>query len=364
MTDVQSIVEELRSFCQSNDQALTDGLRETAQAYRAACQAVNQRLRRCEDFLHKGLRSEAIQLAEADPPLLDALAVLDFPERAQWDEIAATYGLPPAPKLNVATAEALNRAYGEEEPLRVQLRVHRWLNLARAPLRDRLAALRRLRQSDSTNPVWSEDIRVFEAARHRELQEEIEAAITARNFAALAACWDEVQTAPWLTEPPQSLVSTLRGAFLKQVGKELYDAYKSLDFPRAQGLRNRWNHLCPRVSELSVNASIPNRVSLALEWVSREEGRQANRLAYEAALTDLEHALGGAATRDQLRELWLKVTAFRRTVPAKLGERYSERMKELRSQADSRERLILAITFSVGAVILVGFLLFVTLHAH
>src|SRR5713226_10194189 len=107
MVDYQRVVDEIRSFLQSNDQALTDSLKALAVEYAGACQEVNQRLRRCADFLHQGLRSEAIQLAQAEPALLDQVAVLDFPERAQWEDLSLTYSLPSPPKLHLEAAEAL-----------------------------------------------------------------------------------------------------------------------------------------------------------------------------------------------------------------------------------------------------------------
>src|SRR4051794_28724307 len=117
MTTYQQTVDELRSLCQAADQVLSESMRESASQYREACLAINNRLRRCEEFLSKGLRSEAIQLAEAEPPLLEALATLDFPELKEWEQLAATYSLTPPQRLLKETAEALNQAYAEEQPL-------------------------------------------------------------------------------------------------------------------------------------------------------------------------------------------------------------------------------------------------------
>src|SRR5436309_2319194 len=99
MPDYQRTVEEIRCFLLLSVQALTDELKILAAAYAAACRDVNQRLARCEEFLNKGLRSEAIHLAQAEPALLEVVAVLDFPERPQWEEVLVYFGLPPAPRL-------------------------------------------------------------------------------------------------------------------------------------------------------------------------------------------------------------------------------------------------------------------------
>jgi hypothetical protein len=342
---------------------LTDGLRETAAAYREACQAINQRLRRCEEFLAKGLRSEALHLAEAEPPVLDTLASLDFPERSQWDELAATYGLSPAPKLNVATAEALNRAYAEEEPLRQLLKDHRRLNLVHAAVRDRLAVLRQLRTLDAGNAVWAEDIRTFEAARHRELHEEVEEAIDRRDVARLSACWDEFQRTPWLAPPPPALATRLQSESLHRLASELYQAYQRFDQSRARQLRDQWNRLAPE-SVLPAHHPAWDRARVALDWLRRQEELQAHRTECEATLADLERALATDTPTEQLRELWSRVRELRVTVPRRLDERLTERITELRKQADWRERVILGVSFSIGALILVGFLLFVMLRSR
>src|SRR5207253_5374054 len=149
--DYQPIVDEIRSFVQSVDQTLTDRVKEVASLYVQACNEVNQQLRRCEEFLQKGLRSEAVHLAQTEPILLDQLAILDFAERPQWDELAMMYGLPVSPQLRVETAAALNEAYADEQPLEELLHKHRLLALSRGSLKGRLSILRRIAELDPPN---------------------------------------------------------------------------------------------------------------------------------------------------------------------------------------------------------------------
>ncbi len=84
MPDLHQIVDQIRAFLQSSDQTRSDSLQGLASAYAEACGEVNQRLGRCQRLLQQGLRSEAIQLADAEPMLLHATAALEFPERAAW----------------------------------------------------------------------------------------------------------------------------------------------------------------------------------------------------------------------------------------------------------------------------------------
>jgi len=66
VAEYQRVIDEIRFQLQSSDCELTDDLRQLASSYSAACRSVNQRLRRCGEFLRLGLRSEAIQFAEED----------------------------------------------------------------------------------------------------------------------------------------------------------------------------------------------------------------------------------------------------------------------------------------------------------
>ncbi len=97
MADYHNIVEQIRTALHSGDPGHNGRLAGLASAYADACAEAAQRLGRCHRLLQQGLRTEAIQLAESEPKLLDALAVLDFPERPEWDDMVQARDLTPAP---------------------------------------------------------------------------------------------------------------------------------------------------------------------------------------------------------------------------------------------------------------------------
>src|ERR1035438_4555504 len=74
MPDYHQIADQIRSFVQASDQTRDGSFDSLASAYSEACVEVNQRMGRCHRLLQQGLRSEAIQLAESEPRLLDAIA--------------------------------------------------------------------------------------------------------------------------------------------------------------------------------------------------------------------------------------------------------------------------------------------------
>ena len=116
MLDYQRILDDVHAVLDSGGDR-PDLLRETAADYRAACEEANERLRRCEGLLRRGLRSEAIQQAETEPVLLDVVAQLDFSDRQAWCNLLAQHGIAPPPLLAIELAAELNEAYAVE---------HRW----------------------------------------------------------------------------------------------------------------------------------------------------------------------------------------------------------------------------------------------
>ena len=175
MADAQRVVEGIRNFLHSGHQVSLDALRALAQDYVQGCDEVNRRLARCEEYLRRGMRSEAIHFAEAEPHILDLLAVLDFPERPEWDKTVGEHQFPAPPVFRMETAAALNRAYAESAPLEELLKRHRLLALARAPVAERLGVMRQLAQLDPSSPFWDQDIVALEKVRLLQLRGEVEA---------------------------------------------------------------------------------------------------------------------------------------------------------------------------------------------
>ena len=212
MADHHQIVDQIRAFVQSSDQTRNGVLESLASTYADACVEINQRMGRCHRLLQQGLRSEAIQLADSEPKVLDSLAALDFPERADWDELVQIYELAAAPKLAIEQAQFLNEAYAQEDPLQDLLRMHRRLALQRASVKPRIAIMRKIAAQDANNSIWADDLRTFEKARFREVQSAAAVAVQNRNLAALSQLLAEIEQQTWVEPPPKALVQALRKA--------------------------------------------------------------------------------------------------------------------------------------------------------
>jgi hypothetical protein len=365
MVDYHQIADQIRAFVESSDQTPGSVLENMASAYAHACGEVNQRLSRCHRLLQQGLRSEAIQLARSQPPLLDAVAALDFPERAAWDELARIHGLASAPRLAVDHAQALQEAQGLEDPLHYLLQKHRRLALARAPIKSRLRVMRKLALHDANNPIWSADVRVFEQERFRELEVAATQAAHSDDLATVSQLLAEVNQQKWLELPPKSLIRGLRKAearlrrqearaTITELDSRLNVAFAGRDPIAGRLARRDWLKAIAGGS-LGPDDPIWERVGPALKWLEEQD-----RLAVEdRAHDDAVRALAAAVDQPsqfvpaELERLARAVLQLGRGMPAALQERYLERRLAAEAR-QTRRRWAVGIAVAAGIVLVVS----------
>src|SRR5690348_11723918 len=66
---------------------ITPEWEDVAAEYARLCREANDRLRRCGEFLSRGMRSESIHLAECQPNLLALAAALQIPDLPRWTRL-------------------------------------------------------------------------------------------------------------------------------------------------------------------------------------------------------------------------------------------------------------------------------------
>jgi len=364
MADAQRAIEEIRFVMQSEVWEMTEDLQQAANVYNDACRDINARLRRCDEFLKRGLRSEAIHLAESEPNLLEAIALLDFPERRDWDDALGLYGMAPPEPLRLDIAQELNEAYVIEQPLQKWLAKHRQLALARAPLNQRLAVMRKLASLDGESPFWEDDIRDFEKARFREIDAAARTAARGLDTATLQSLAKEISETEWRDGAPKQLVKGVQ-QLATQVDRQVSDrelgpladqldtAFSALDLATARQLRTRWDGLAKR-ARLPENDPRAERVAPILGWISDEDQRESSDAGFRKAVAALEQSL---ADNDDLETLERKAhdaQKFERALPEPLILRYRNRIAAL--DLEDRRGRMLKIGGVAAAVLLVAVL--------
>lgn len=377
MNEIQRVVDELRFLLQREVIENSAELIALLGEYSTQCHQVNVRLRRCDQCVKQGLRSEALHLAEAAPNLLDAVAVLDFPERAEMLELIGMYLLSPPEPLLLEVATALNIAYAEHAPLEKTLNRHRLLALERAPLVERLAVLRTLADLDSGSPHWDLDLREMERARFREFDSETASAAKSADAAALKRLFAEAKDSDWREPFPEKLLrdvkartsQTIRGNARQQMqvlSEKLYAAFSALDAEAARPLRDEWNQ-AQRIVQLVPQDPLSDQVAPILEWLQDEDRKQTDSNAYTKLIAEIERSLDDeAVTSAELQRLQLATDRLERSLPPTLETRFRSRLRNVELVEGRRRKLKIAVGVCGFAIAtgLVGMMIFLSVEGE
>ena len=377
MADAHNVVERIRNFLQAGHQTALETLRVLAQEYSDACNEVNRRLSRCDEFLRQGLHSEAIHFAQAEPNLLDVLGVLDFPERQEWDQVVAHHSLPAPPVFLIDTATALNRAYAQTAPLNDLLKHHRRLALERAPIGERLAVLRQIAQRDAGNAVWDQDIVIFEKVRLGQIESEVQQLsrrASAPPLEQLERLRTELHGTPWKMPVTSNLLNTLgemhksvrEQHFLDQtdqLARDLAAARENKDEAQARRLSAEWMKQTGKDSVAAPSALSSQRANDVLQWLDKLDRQHAKKKIHDQAVRELEDALADPETPvAELEEVYREVAKNKEAVPANLETTYRRRVREAAAARKLRDNLIFMSVVVVGVIALAIFLFVVVIN--
>lgn len=361
--DFQRIAEDVRAALGCEGREARALLAESAADYSAAVDALNDRLRECGELLKRGLRSEALQLCEREPNLLDAVATIDIPDLVPWQEQLRKYRIAIPSALNLAIAGDLNAAYALEQPLMELLRRHRLQALARAPLEMRIETLRKLWRLDQGNPAWQQDLRDYERARFQEIQSKTDVAVQQCDLAQLESLLSEVQVGEWHEPVPQALRARLESSTasvqrrsarqqLAELEPRLNQAFAEYDETEGLRLRAQWD-AAESIAGLAPNDRVLQLAQPALKWLDQVAGAALEQSVYQNAKRDLVQGLDdGVKLRDLER---IHHTAIsRQPLPAALEQRYQERIASLELANTRRRRLLIATSSAALMVLAVG----------
>ncbi len=346
MPNYHQVVEQVRLAVFSPLEGPTEALRQTAAGYKAFCEEINTRLAQCGEMLRKGYRSEALRLAETEPNLLDLVSLADFPERAAFVELCQYLQLDVPPPLLLNIASAINEAYSAERPLEEVLRRYRRYALAKAPLKKRLRMLRVLADMDSANIYWQKDLETFERARLDEIRKELGEAVQSRNLELLGKLEKELTEEKWKIALPLELIQSvqyykiqisraLACIQLKELNKELHEAWSRFDLEEARKVRSAWQEMAD-MAQIDVNDPLVQEAAPALQWIQHEDEKEAQEAAHRQAVAELEQALDREKPLAILQRLYRRATAGDHNLPAYLERQYQLRVDHLARQAKIR----------------------------
>jgi hypothetical protein len=108
----------IRKLVRQIQTAVEEGAKEgvvehLAVEYARLCSDAYKRLETCAAMLEKGSEYQALQLAEAEPPLLDVVAILSFEQAIIWADLCAERSLPCPEKFDAHLLQSLENVYAK-----------------------------------------------------------------------------------------------------------------------------------------------------------------------------------------------------------------------------------------------------------
>lgn len=360
MSDFLAVVENIKAFLAAEVQIRNDEVARWAEEYARFCHAANDRLRQCNEYLKKGFRAEAIHFANAAPDLLDMVAALDMLELPEWKVACFQFELTAPPPLSMDSAATLNEAYALERPVEGLMAHHRLLALARAPLKTRLAVMRRLAEQDTAG-IWNDDIELFERIRVEEIRTALPTAARVGDRTAIEGFRAEFDAA-WRIALPADiklLIENVAGqlrrvdgeAELRKLMPALNDAYSAMDFEEARSRLAEFLNVAAG-ARISVPQNLQEQTAAIQNWLAEHDARKEREAAFVQSCDSLQHAMDAQAPTERLERLHREALAFDMGVDRQLEDRYSKTLAE--RAASARTKRILALISLAAAVLLAG----------
>ncbi len=374
--DFQMLVEGINAILCMDTDVEANVVSSTHQKYNQAVREVNKRLKQCDAMMQKGLRAEALEQAQIEPTLLDVVSILDFDEQDIWNDYAQQCGFPRVPELLVEVVDDLQTAWAAEEPLTDLRYRHRLHALARSPLPIRIDILRQLAKVDQSNPLWVDELQIYEKARLADVLEECKAAATANDLNRIAALEAELKSSEWRVPPSKKLVAFVAArsqevqcrharAHLAKLEPQLNEAYSLSDVETGRRLREEWGQHAG-AARLSGEDALMAKVMEPFKWLAEKDRQEREEAAYQAAVQDLERALDRKnATKEDFEPLYYKIEQFGLGIPEGLQQRLANRVADMDQNTTRQRRLkITGIAAALATVLLlIGVIVFLAMRS-
>ena len=324
----------------------------------------NKRLRECDALLAEGHRSEAIQLAEQEPNLLEVVSILDFPELPEWNDFVAELGLTVTPELQIDIATDLNGAYSDDAPLERLMRKFRVLSLGRAPLRSRIDLLRQIARRDVGTPYWQDDLKAYEQARIRQLADESREAIAKRDLDTVRRLSEEIHKKKWMVKPDRRIVERLDKLMreikemdairaLNKITDKMKAAKEANDGDLCKVLAEKWEAQagkCNQASDAFNQAQDESEVYFL--WLDKLGEREEEERAFDSEVKKLQKVLRSkTSTMQEIYRHYDRVADMDGfEMPDSVQDKYEQRIAEYEKEQNKKKMMTIA---AVGAGVVV-----------
>ncbi|MBU6210510.1 MAG: hypothetical protein KGR22_11430, partial [Planctomycetes bacterium] len=259
MSDLESVLVRIEALLRS--EGAVDGAAGSAAVndYIERVEPIALSLARCAAWAQRGLFVEAVSVSDDHPRLAELGRRLLQGELA---ERVAKRLKPLAPKgraipvIDPSWLEVLDRAEADIEREGGLVERHQSLALSRAPIGQRIRAVRALIRSDPASVVWPGELRRVEDGALEELRVGLQQATDRGDAAAVQRIAGEILNDQWTRSVPEDLKKQVRATLASMQARHAQATYRELE---------------GRIREASSRADEHALAELEVEWVSVQQ---------------------------------------------------------------------------------------------
>ena len=373
MTPEQQLIQQIIQLINSNQLEGNVLLTDYSEQFAEICRLANERLMRCNDYLDKGMRSEAIYEAHTQPDLLQLAELLSSAELKRWRNVCVDLELTPFQPLNEQVIDRLKQEESHEENLSPLLKEYRRY-VYQSDHENCIRVLREIREKDPTNPAWKTNLEPLETATLDAWVQQAESALGAMDLARLKVIFNELNHPFRVVPAPESLMKRLRVALmsersgdLKEDGEKLLDklrkAMTAQDADEIEAQMKKCEELANDEAFLNKPSNWDMTLKDAKELLETLARRHAKQADFNKALSALRDTLeGGRASEMELRHEWERVQAWEMPIPDLLRKQVEETLDAKREARMRRTKMVACA--AVAGIVCIVVLVFCAIWAQ
>ena len=389
MLAIRRLVRQIQAALEENAQ---EGVVEhLAVEYARLSSEAYKRLETCAAMLEKGSEYQALQLAEAEPPLMDLIATLSFEQATVWADLCAERSLPCPEKFDAHLLQGLERVYAKGiTPNHPLYRDYRAAVMSRndAQAIQVIRSIARLSPEDANAKT---EVQRLENKLFQLNLQNLRKIIGDRNPAEVMACLEEIERYAGSTrlEEISEVCEAVKIRRVEQQREAVFESGLLMETLRSRYEGGEWEglgeillgvkalvgahqfSLSPEHAELfqavkiqdeqrRANAEQERRIEEDLGRLSQQVGRIESRLEQRDGLSLGE----GEGLLIELNRVWRRLEEGGGTVHPNLAKRTKKCASVLREELDKKRRAASAkkwgarTAVSGGTLLVLGILLF------
>lgn len=336
-------------------------LEDYSDQFAELCRSINERLNRCNEYLNKGRRSEAVYELHSAPDLLELVSACSGEWLKKWKNVCLDLELTMFDAFDQAIVERLRKECVSEQELEPLLKEYRRCVYQGDHARC-VELLRKIREKDPGNPSWIENLRPLEEAFLPSWIERAERGLLAKDLQDLKIVFQELNHPQRVVPVPEDLMKQLRRALLSERAVDLKtdgemllaSVRKAMEAEDLEELGKLWE----KSKALEEDEAFMNRPE-AWEKILADSRVFAEKLTlrrekqgeYDQAVSRLKDKLmDGKTSMIELRHEYERLEAWGMPIPELLVKQVNETLAQRR--ADGRRRAMF-ISLSIVSVIVV-----------